>query len=133
MAAHVPASATVSANNLSMRRAIVFAALLKAFAEIRAARPMIFVAAARKQSPPVSSLRRRRGFGSGPGVRRVAAAATAFHTAHNLPGVPRGLVSRAVPPVAQVLSFSLAPSIVSVEHPARHRHGAGVADDEDAT
>ena len=127
MAAHIPASATASANNLSMRRAIVFAALLKASTEIRAARPMIFVAAARKKARP-SSLRRRRGFGSGPGVRRVAAAATAFHAANNLPTVPRGLVSRAVPPVAQVLSFSLAPSIVSVERRADAE--AGTADED---
>src|SRR5271155_4123160 len=95
----------VSAKNLSTRRAIVFAALLKAPAEIFAARPMIFVAATRKKARP-SSLRRRRGFDSGPGARRVAAAASDFHAAINLPAELRALFSCAVPSPARPTKIS---------------------------
>src|SRR4051812_39691737 len=68
-------------------------------------------------SPPVFPLRRRRGCG---GMRRVAATATNFHAADNLPAVPRTPLPRAVPPVARVLSFSLAlpPPVVVVIVPA---------------
>src|SRR3954452_2864243 len=63
--------------------------------------------ASSRNAPPVFPLRRGRGC---VGIRRVAVAVTNFHAALNLPAVPRAPVPRAVPPVARVLSFSLATS-----------------------